>query len=181
MKKIICLYGGPGAGKSTTCAGLFYRLKQKGFNCEMNLEYVKQWVWEGRSIQVGDQTYLFAKQSRRERIYIEKGLDFIITDSPLVLTHFYGLKYDEMEQKYNTSLNMLKNHHEFCKSRGYKTEHFVLNRKKPYNPAGRYQTEEEAKSYDTEITDLLDILGIKYNYVDGDETSVESILSIIGV
>ncbi len=38
MKKIICLYGGPGAGKSTTAAGVYHHLKMLGFNCEMNRE-----------------------------------------------------------------------------------------------------------------------------------------------
>lgn len=180
MKKIICLYGGPSAGKSTTCAGVFYHLKLKGYNGEMNREYVKEWVWENRDIRVGDQTFFFAEQSRKERIYIENGLDFIVTDSPLVLTHFYGLKYDELEQNCNTSLVMLKHHHEFCKSRGYKVEHYLLRRKKPYNPAGRYQTEEEAKQYDVEIQELLDSLGIKYKIIDGDETAVSNIITDLG-
>jgi len=39
MKKIVCLWGGPGTGKSTTCAGLFSKLKQQKFNVEMNREY----------------------------------------------------------------------------------------------------------------------------------------------
>lgn len=165
MKKIICLYGGPGSGKSTTAAGLFYELKMRGFNCELNREYIKDWVWEGRKFDEGDQTYFFAKQSRKERILIKNNLDLIITDSPLILTHFYGLKYDWMEQNFNTSEIMLKHHHEFCKRYGYKTEHFILDRAKDYNPAGRNQTEEEAKGFDSEIKALLDLKGIKYTSV----------------
>lgn len=49
-KRIICLYGGPGTGKSTTCAGLFYKLKIEGYNCEMNREYIKEWVWESAEL-----------------------------------------------------------------------------------------------------------------------------------
>lgn len=163
MKKIICLYGGPGAGKSTLAAELFVILKKMHYNCEMNREYVKEWVWEGREIKEGDQTYFFAKQSRKERQYIEKQVDFIITDSPLVLTHFYGLKYDPMEQECNTSLIMLKHHHIFCKKHGYKVEHFFLNRKEDYNynSAERNETEEQAKQYDKEIRELLASLNIK--------------------
>ena len=45
MKKkdtlIINLIGGPGSGKSTTAAGLFYKLKQMGIDCEMALEFAK--------------------------------------------------------------------------------------------------------------------------------------------
>lgn len=173
-KKIICLYGGPGSGKSTTAAGVFYRLKELGFNCEMNREYVKGWAWEGRKVQSGDQTYFFAKQSRTERILMREGLDYIITDSPLLLTHYYGLKYDEYEQRFNTSEIMLKHHHEFCKDHGYKVEHFVLERHKPYNPAGRWQTEDEAISFDVEIRALLDKKGIKYKVISS--TPVDKIV-----
>lgn len=178
-KTIICLYGGPGSGKSTTCAGLFYKLKLMGFNCEMIREYIKDWVWEERKIIPGDQTYFFAKQGRKERVFINNELDFIITDSPLILTHFYGLKYDEMEQTTNASLSMLKNHHEFIKSRGYKVEHFLLSRVKGYNPAGRYQNEDEAKEIDGEIEKFLCEMGIKFHKVAGSEKGLEEIIEIL--
>jgi tRNA uridine 5-carbamoylmethylation protein Kti12 len=176
MKKIICLYGGPGAGKSTTCAGLFYRLKLAGYNCEMNREYIKEWVWEGRAPRSGDQTYFFAKMARRERLYMDVGLDFIITDSPLILTHFYGLKNDPYEQLTNTSLAMLKNHHQYCKAKGYKVEHFIIERAKPYSEVGRFETEEKARAFDIEIRDMLDSMSIKYANVVGDIGCVDSIL-----
>lgn len=177
MKRIICLYGGPGVGKSTTCAGLFYKLKLTGYDAEMNREYIKDWIWEDRKIKEGDQPYFFAKQARKERVYMQAGLEFIITDSPLVLTHFYGMKYDEFEQKYNTSLNMLKNHHKVCQDLGYKIDHYVLERVKAYNPNGRYQSQKTAASFDEEIKSLLNSLGIKYDVVPGDDRAVEQILS----
>jgi len=177
MKTIVCLYGGPGSGKSTTSARLFAELKTKGFNCEMNREYVKEWVWEGRAIKPGDQTYFFAKQARKERLYMDSGVDVIITDSPLILTHFYGMKYDIFEQTANTSLVMLAHHHAVCKHYGYKVEHFVLSRNKPYNPNGRYQDEETAKSYDVEIQDLLNSRGIKYTVIGPDEDPTQVIIN----
>ena len=147
-----------------------------GFDCEMNREYVKEWVWEGRNIQDGDQTYFFAKQSRKERLYIQRNLDFIITDSPLILTHFYGNKYDPVEQKYNTSLAMLKNHHGFCKDNGYKVDHFFLTRTTPYNASGRNEDEATAQQFDTEIKALLDSLDIKYTELRADKHIIQNIL-----
>ena len=129
IKKIICLYGGPGSGKSTTCAGIFFLLKKKGFDSEMNREYVKNWVWEKRSIQDGDQTYFFSKMARNERIFMSNEIEYIVTDSPLILTHYYGLRYDKFEQISNTSLVMLKHHHAACKSLGYEVEHYFISRK----------------------------------------------------
>lgn len=178
MKRIICLYGGPGVGKSTTAAGLFFKLKSEGITCELNREYIKDWVWEGRKIRPGDQTYYFAKMARKERVYMESGVDVIITDSPLILTHFYGLKYDIFEQKSNTSLVMLKHHHEVCKHYGYKIEHFVLDRTKEYDPKGRYQTEEEARVIDGEIEEMLKGVGIKYSKIvtDTSEQAVDAMV-----
>lgn len=180
-KKIICLHAGPGAGKSTICAGLFYFLKVRHYNAEMNREYIKEWVWEGRNLRTGDQTYLFAKQSRRERIYIEQGLDFIVTDSPLLLNYFYGQKYDPYEQKYGTIPKMLENHHKFCKEHGYKVEHFFINRPDSYDPTGRYQSKEESLQCDREIKDLLKEFNVNFHEVQTGENTVEEILAILGV
>lgn len=176
MKRIICIYGGPGSGKSTTCAGLFYKLKLARFNCEMNREYVKDWVWEDRRIKLGDQPYIFAKSARKERIYMESDIDFIITDSPLLLTHFYGMKYDRLEQESNTSLIMLKHHHKICQEYGYKIDHYLLERVKPYQAKGRFQEAAEAATFDKEMEEMLTSLNIKFDKVPGDETAVDLIL-----
>ncbi len=106
-------------------------------------------------------------------------LDFIITDSPLILTHYYGLMYDRFEQKFNTSLSMLANHHQICKENGYKTDHFFLNRVKKYSGLGRNQNEEEARIIDGEIKNMLDSLSIKYNYVDCDLDCVDNIIKVL--
>lgn len=183
MKKIICLYGGPGCGKSTLAAGLFYNLKVKGLTCELNREYIKDWVWEGRQVRPGDQTYYFAKQARKERVYMENEVDVIVTDSPLILTHFYGLKFDKFEQTSNTSLIMLQHHHTVCKHYEYKIDHFLLNRTKPYDTKGRFQDSETAKEYDNEIEDLLKKFNIKYQKIDTSnfDSALDKIIeSIIG-
>lgn len=178
-RRIIALYGGPGCGKSTTCAGLFYKLKLIGYECEMNREYIKDLIYDDITPKHGDQSYFFAKMSRKERIYMASNLDFIITDSPLILTHFYGLRYDKFEQLFNTSLSMLKNHHSICKENGYKVDHFLLKRVKPYSALGRLQTEEEAKQIDFEIEKMLKDFGIKYTEVDGDDGAVDNIIRIM--
>lgn len=169
MKKIVCLWGGPGTGKSTTCSGIFNLLKKAGYNCEMNREYIKDWVWEKREIFDGDQVYITAKQLRKEKIYIRNKLDFIITDSPAALCTFYGDKYDKYEQEFGACKQIVKQHHKFCTDNGYKIEHYFLIRKKEYNPAGRMQTEEVAKGFDTEMLAFLKQYGINYKTIDCDK------------
>lgn len=170
MKRIICLWGGPGTGKSTTCAGVYNLLKKAGINAEMNREYVKDWVWEGRNIQPGDQTYIMSKQIRKDRVLMKAGVDVIITDSPAALAVYYGNKYDPYEQAYPACKAILQQHHEYCKDNGYKADHIFLVRKKAYNPAGRLQTEDQAKEIDIELRSLLTELQINYKVLECDES-----------
>jgi tRNA uridine 5-carbamoylmethylation protein Kti12 len=81
---IINLYGGPGTGKSTSAAYLYYILKAEGHNVELVREYVKDWAWEGRQISTYDQIYFLGKQVRRESLLYGK-VDWIITDSPVMM------------------------------------------------------------------------------------------------
>lgn len=176
QKTIVCLWGGPGTGKSTTCAEIYAKLKQKHFNVEMNREYIKDWVWEERKIISGDQVYITAKQSRKETMYMRKGLDFIITDSPLALTTFYGDIYDKYEKEGQACKAIVRQHHMICKDLGYKINHYFLVRKKQYNPAGRFQTEEQAKGLDSQIEAFLQNYPINYKTVVCDETATDVIL-----
>lgn len=176
MKKIVCLWGGPGTGKSTACAGLFRKLKVLGYNVEMNREYVKDWVWEGREIIPGDQIYITAKQTRKEIIYMRKQVEVVITDSPLALTTFYGDIYDKYEKEGGACKAIVKQHHMICKDLGYKIEHFFLVRTKPYSPHGRFQDEQTAKEYDVKIRNFLDSYPINYKMVLADEDVEDTIV-----
>lgn len=177
MRKIVCLWGGPGTGKSTTAAGVFNILKKKDFNCEMNREYIKDWVWEGRTINEGDQVYITAKHLKKEAALIRKGVEFIITDSPAALTSFYGDLYDKYERQFGACKQIVKQHHQLCKDHGYKIDHFFLIRTKAYQPEGRYQDEATARQYDIDIKKFLDDYGIRYEFIKCDEHVEENIVN----
>jgi len=178
MKRIICLWGGPGTGKSTTAAGLFNRLKKLGYNAEMNREYIKDWVWEKRSLIDGDQVYITAKQARKERIYMRQELDFIITDSPLSLTTFYGNIYDKYEREFGACMQIVKQHHQFCKDHGYKVDHYLLTRQKGYQGAGRFQSEQEAREIDGQLKIFLDGYPINYVEIPCDDNVEDNIMKL---
>lgn len=173
MKKtiIINLYGGPGVGKSTLSSGLFHEMKKQGYSVELVTEFVKEWAWENKNITSFDQPYIFGQQSQREaRLYGK--VDYIITDSPLLLNDIY-------DQDKITG-NIVTKFQEFTKSQGIYSVHFVLPRTKEHKPEGRYQTEEEAKKLDKKIENMLLYRNIPFKKLPN-ENQISNIIFNLGL
>jgi hypothetical protein len=150
---IINLYGGPGCGKSTSAAYIYYLLKCAGLNAELVREYVKEWAWENRSIGKFDQLYFLGKQSRKESLLYGKA-DYVVTDSPVLLSVYYAQRY--APENFAAGLKSAAySFYWLAKEQGHRHIHVNLNRTKPYNPAGRYQNEQEATEIDGFLTELL--------------------------
>lgn len=150
---VIDCYGGPGTGKSTSAAFLYYLLKKRGYNAELVREYVKDWAWEKRNIGDFDQFYFMGKQIRKESMLYGK-VDFIVTDSPIAMNYYYAMKYTP-ESVANAVRASVKAYYELAAKQRHVHIHAFLKREKPYSPAGRYQTEEEAKAMDVELRTSL--------------------------
>lgn len=86
-------YGGPGAGKSTACMEITAALKKEGYNAEYVQEYAKELVYE-KDMEMLDgspehQYEILKEQTRRmDRLYDQ--VDFIVTDSPVMLNTIYN-------------------------------------------------------------------------------------------
>lgn len=170
MKKpiVVNLFAGPGAGKSTAAAYIFSQLKMKGINCELITEFAKDKTWEKNYSALRCQEYVFGKQSYKMDRCRDQ-VDVIITDSPLPLGIFYnqnpvlGRHYESLVMDvFNTYDNL----------------NFFINRKKPYNPVGRNQTEEEAKEIDERIKIFCQKHDISYLIKDGTELGYTDIVNI---
>ena len=170
MKKpiVVNLFAGPGAGKSTAAAYIFSQLKMKGINCELITEFAKDKTWEKNYSALRCQEYVFGKQSYKMDRCRDQ-VDVIITDSPLPLGIFYnqnpvlGRHYESLVMDvFNTYDNL----------------NFFINRKKPYNPVGRNQTEEEAKEIDDRIKTFCQEHDISYLIKDGTELGYIDIVDI---
>jgi thymidylate kinase len=161
-QKVINFVGAPGSGKSTHASALFAHLKRKGVNCELVSEYAKAATWRGAQNILTDQLYVFAKQYNAQ-FRLKNKVDYIITDSPLLLSLLYGGKQSRtfkylVREKWDEFENI----------------NFYISRTKEYNPIGRNQTEEESDEIGAGILQILNDHRIKFKSIDSD-TPVEDI------
>lgn len=165
---VINLFGGPGVGKSTISAHLFYHMKMMGINVEMVTEYAKDLTWrESHKVLNTDELYIFAKQNNRMKMCSDK-VDFIITDSPILLAMIYDA--EKSAQLRDIIL------YEYNK---YKNYNFIIKRIKPYVVVGRNQTFTEAQEIDNRIIHLLANLGLPYERIDDLNTAVTDIFNAV--
>lgn len=174
---IINLYGGPGSGKSTSAAYLYYLLKSEGKSVELVREYVKDWAYEKRVISNYDQIYFLGKQVRRESMLYDK-VDWIITDSPVMMNLYYAQKYCPAKLSEGIRSATLSMYGQAIED-GHNHVHVFLKRIKPYLAEGRYQKEEEAKEIDVELHQLLQNLKVSFTEIPASETDLAKMLSKI--
>ena len=164
---VVNLFGVPSAGKSTGAAYIFSQLKLNGINAELITEFAKDKVWENNTEVFKNQAYLFGKQSYRMSRCKDK-VDVIVTDSPLPLSIFYNKDTVLGEDFNKTVMNVFNS---------YNNLNYLLLRVKPYNPAGRHQTEKESDSLKQPMVDLLNDRDIKYTEHDGSVEGYEEIVT----
>lgn len=175
---IYSLYGGPGTGKSTSAAIMYAHLKQMGVNTELVREYVKDWAWDGRKINSYDQLYIMGKQIKREASLLGK-VNVVVTDSPVSLGVVYSEKYSPKLIAESVRAGV-QGFYSQAEQDGHKHIHLFLKRTKPYEPAGRYQNEDEARELDLDIKNMLFRLGFPYIEVDTDPQALIDRLIVDG-
>ena len=169
MTKVINLFAGPGAGKSTTAAGLFYHMKHKDLKCELVTEYAKDLAYEV-SKRLDSQVHISGEQAWRMERLLGR-VDYIITDSPLVLGSLYA-PFDYPQAYHDMLANLYSR---------YQNHNFFIRRVKPYQIYGRQQTEDEAKLLDARVIDLLRSRKISYAEIKGDFGAPEAIMKALNI
>lgn len=109
---VINAFAGPGAGKTTSCLEVAEKLKKQGFVTEYVQEYAKELVYDNNFIMLdGHYEHQFAilneQMKRINRLYGK--VDFIVTDSPILLNNTYlnEDKNTEVYSAYSDSVNKL--------------------------------------------------------------------------
>jgi nicotinamide riboside kinase len=165
---IVNIFGGPGAGKSTAAAGVFYELKRKFVNCELVTEYAKDKVWQESTSILNNQIYVFGKQHNRI-FHLKNKVDVIVTDSPFIMGLVYA-DYDIVAPSFEQLVV-----DEF-KATDVINLNYIIKRVRRYAPEGRLQTEADAKKKDKEIVDLLKTHSIEHTVLKGKESTVPLIV-----
>jgi len=146
---IINLYGGPGTGKSQTAAEFFSLIKkiekERKISSALVLEKAKMYAWLKVELSEKMQNFLYFSQLGEEQS-LNGAVDMIITDCATSICCFYQYYYSN-----ETSLLA----YESVKRQQSINLDFWCPRLKPYNPAGRYQTAEEAIEVDVALKNFL--------------------------
>lgn len=166
---IVNLYGAPGAGKSTGAAYIFSKLKMLGINAELVTEFAKDKVWEESKAVFQNQAYIFGKQYFRIS-RVDGKVDVVITDSPILLSAFYN-NDPTLGDEFDTFVTKVSN--------SYDSMNLFINRVKPYNPAGRFQTEEESDKLAGDLRRLLSQHAVTCEEYDGTIKDYDAIVAKI--
>ena len=155
---LINLYGAPGAGKSTGAAYIFTRLKMEGVNAELVTEFAKDKVWEESKAVFDNQAYIFGKQYFRISRLQDK-VDVVVTDSPIILSCYYGKDDPKLGDEFNAMVKKVAN--------SYPSLNVFIQRVKPYNPIGRFQTEQESDELSKDLLRFLEEYGVELETYPG--------------
>lgn len=142
----------------------------KGINAEMVTEYAKDKLWEGATAPFENQAYIFGKQSYRLSKCNNK-VDVIITNAPLPLSIFYNCNKEIYTENFEKTVMDVFNY--------YNNINYLIDRVKPYNPNGRFQTEEESNNLREPICNLLKNQEIEYKIINGDIKGYNKIIDDI--
>lgn len=152
---IINLVSGPGAGKSTTAAGLFHQIKLDGnYSSEIVMEVVKDYTYDKNEMALKDQILITAEQNHKLFRLIGE-VEYVISDASLINGIVYNRFYhSENEISDKLALDLFSQ---------YDNMVFLLPRKAKYSHIGRTQSEDQAKELDRIFVEVLNDYKIPYH------------------
>lgn len=163
--KLFCLGDCTVVHNSSGAAYIFSKLKFAGINVELITEFAKDKVYEENVGVFKDQLYIFGKQHFKQSRLVGS-VDVAVTDSPIPLSVFYNTD-TEIAQPFDTLVRKV-----FDK---YDNMSYFIRRTKPYNPSGRFQTEEQS---DAMVDDMLKF-SQSYSdikFIDGEESGYDLVV-----
>lgn len=160
--RVINLIGGPGCGKSTTAADLYSLMKKSGQSVELVTEVAKDYVWDESYKLLRDQIFIFGQQYHNQWRLRDR-VDWVITDSPLLLNLYYSSDRSEtffklIVEKFYDFDNLV---------------YFIDRGVSEFSQEGRVHTYEQSIKADSDIKELLTSYGIPFEIVDQNSAARE--------
>jgi hypothetical protein len=138
--------------------------KEIGASAEFVPEFAKELTWHERQDCLACQPFVLGEQYYR--IYKMLGkVDFIVTDSPIILSGIYDEKHTKEAAAYAAAYY-----------KDLPNVNYFIKRKKKYNPEGRNQTEQQAVAIDEKVRKLLNHFKIDYQEVFSTRTTSKEII-----
>lgn len=178
--KIINLFAGPSAGKSSIAAGILHKLKKKHISCDAPYEFPKVLAWDNNKEAIKDQLYVLANQHRGIAKSYGK-VKYIVVDSPILLSMVYKDYYNDPTE-YPSCLyleefdNLILKIHNY-----YDNLNVVLVRSKDsdHNDKERFHNLDESNELDKTIINMLKNNNISYIEIPVDENTIDEIMKYI--
>jgi len=142
------LFGGPGAGKSTTAAYLYAMLKMRGWHVEMTGEAARPFIYDGCPHKLENQVMMLGLQHENIKRLERSGLDVVINECPYILGYIYQAQHQSYGPEFLEIARKLE------KELPDPYNIFIV-RSYPYVQEKRIQNEEKAKDCDRQIRELV--------------------------
>lgn len=143
--RVLNFFGGPGAGKSTIKAGVFFYLKCAHLRTAQIEEYATECSFEQDWETIRNQSKVMAEQERRQARLVGQ-VDWIVTDSPLVLSNIYASgAFDTQEFRDEV----------WRRFDAYNNVNIWIERVQPYQEYGRHHTESQAREIDERLKNMM--------------------------
>lgn len=160
---VINAFGGPGSGKSTSCLDICQQLKKQGYKAEYVSEYAKDLVYDKNEKLLDgspeSQFEILKEQLKRvDRLYNSGEVDFIVTDSPVLLNEIYN---KSLTKEYDSMVTSL--HNDFNNF-----TYFMERDASAFQEEGRIHNLEESQKIDKDIKQLLAEKKIRYETYNHD-------------
>lgn len=154
MKTIVVnMFAGPGAGKTTCAWQIASELKKRGYVTEYVPEYAKELVWD-KNFDLLDGTLEHQKQLLEEQSHrldrLVGQVDFIVTDSPVLLNAIYYTGSPEEKKGYTDEV--------YKRFASYNNFSVFIQRGKSFEQAGRIHDLEQSLKIDQQIEEMFELL-----------------------
>lgn len=179
MTHYINFVGAPGAGKSLMCALTYVEFKKKHMSVEIVSEYAKQLVYMKDYEMLNNQWIVSYNQYKMLKS-MEKVVDYVCCDSPLLLGLFYNEYHSENVCNVRKTKQMILSKITELEKENNSTYIFIeRNTNLPFQKYGRIHGEQEATIIERKMKVMFDALGIKYLSVKSDVNKIEEIINYI--